>query len=134
MTTSTTDTASAILETAAAVAELDVLATLAERAESLNLCEPEFVDEQTIDISAGRHLVVVRDYLGVCTIVRPTPFPVEAVEQVREVVNRFPGHVESQQRLVRLMEDGGTAADLRDALVAGLPWQYAAADFVIDRQ
>ncbi len=44
--------------TAAAVAELDVLATLAERAENLSLCEPEFVAEQTIDIAAGRHLVV----------------------------------------------------------------------------
>ena len=45
-------------QTAAAVAELDVLASLAERAESLNLSEPEFVEEQTIDITAGRHLVV----------------------------------------------------------------------------
>ncbi|MEP5765361.1 MAG: DNA mismatch repair protein MutS [Halieaceae bacterium] len=48
--------------TAAAVAELDVLATLAERAESLGLCEPTFTDadsdEQGIDITAGRHLVV----------------------------------------------------------------------------
>jgi len=43
---------------AAAVAELDVLSTLAERAENLNLCRPEFVEEQTIDIAAGRHLVV----------------------------------------------------------------------------
>ena len=47
-----------LTQTAAAVAELDVLATLAERAESLTLCEPEFVEEQTIDITAGRHLVV----------------------------------------------------------------------------
>jgi DNA mismatch repair protein MutS len=45
-------------QTAAAVSELDVLATLAERAESLTLCKPEFVEEQTIDITAGRHLVV----------------------------------------------------------------------------
>ncbi len=43
---------------AAAVSELDVLATLAERAESLTLCEPEFVTEETLDITAGRHLVV----------------------------------------------------------------------------
>ncbi len=48
----------ALQRTAAAVAELDVLATLAERAESLSLCEPELVQEQTIDIAAGRHLVV----------------------------------------------------------------------------
>ncbi|MDJ0878256.1 MAG: DNA mismatch repair protein MutS, partial [Halieaceae bacterium] len=45
-------------QTAAAVSELDVLATLAERAESLSLCEPEFVEEPTVDITAGRHLVV----------------------------------------------------------------------------
>jgi len=41
----------------------------------------------------------------------------KAVEQVREVVSRFPGHVDAQRRLVRLTEDGGSAADLRDALV-----------------
>ncbi len=45
-------------QTAAAVSELDVLATFAERAEGLNLCQPEFVEEPTIDITAGRHLVV----------------------------------------------------------------------------
>jgi DNA mismatch repair protein MutS len=44
--------------TATAVSELDVLASLAERAENLSLCQPEFVAEQTIDIQAGRHLVV----------------------------------------------------------------------------
>jgi DNA mismatch repair protein MutS len=44
--------------TAASVSELDVLATLAERAESLGLCRPEFTQEETIDITAGRHLVV----------------------------------------------------------------------------
>ncbi|MCZ6828380.1 MAG: DNA mismatch repair protein MutS [Gammaproteobacteria bacterium] len=48
----------ALQTTAAAVSELDVLGCLAERAENLSLCQPEFVSEQTIDIEAGRHLVV----------------------------------------------------------------------------
>ncbi|MCX2982126.1 DNA mismatch repair protein MutS [Halieaceae bacterium IMCC14734] len=43
---------------AAAIAQLDVLAGLAERAASLDLCQPEFVSEPTLDIEAGRHLVV----------------------------------------------------------------------------
>ncbi|MBZ0105101.1 MAG: DNA mismatch repair protein MutS [Sulfuricella denitrificans] len=43
---------------AATVAELDVLAALAERAGALNLSAPEFCDEAIIDIQAGRHLVV----------------------------------------------------------------------------
>jgi DNA mismatch repair protein MutS len=44
--------------TATAVSELDVLACLAERAEQLSLCCPEFVTEDCLDIQAGRHLVV----------------------------------------------------------------------------
>ncbi|MDD5403604.1 MAG: DNA mismatch repair protein MutS [Sulfuricella sp.] len=43
---------------AAAVAELDVLATLAERAQALNLTAPEFCSEAVIEISGGRHPVV----------------------------------------------------------------------------
>ncbi|MCS3903020.1 DNA mismatch repair protein MutS [Methylohalomonas lacus] len=43
---------------AAAIAALDVLATFAERAESLNLAAPELGDAAGIDIRAGRHLVV----------------------------------------------------------------------------
>ncbi|MFV8817664.1 DNA mismatch repair protein MutS [Haliea sp. E17] len=43
---------------AAAVSELDVLACLAERAMSLRLCRPQFVDEPVFEISEGRHLVV----------------------------------------------------------------------------
>jgi len=43
---------------AAALAELDVLSTLAERAESLNLCRPELTEEEVLDIREGRHLVV----------------------------------------------------------------------------
>ncbi|MDX1734509.1 MAG: DNA mismatch repair protein MutS [Halioglobus sp.] len=45
-------------ETAAAVAEIDVLADLAERAEALSLCRPDFVAEEVFEVVAGRHLVV----------------------------------------------------------------------------
>jgi DNA mismatch repair protein MutS len=45
-------------DTASAVAEADVLANLAERADNLQLCRPEFCDEQVFEISQGRHLVV----------------------------------------------------------------------------
>ncbi len=47
-------------EIAAAVAEIDVLASLAERALSLNLVAPEFADEAVIEIRGGRHPVVER--------------------------------------------------------------------------
>jgi DNA mismatch repair protein MutS len=43
---------------AAALAELDALCTLAERAATLGYCAPEFTDEQKIQIDAGRHPVV----------------------------------------------------------------------------
>ena len=45
-------------QTARAVAELDVLACLAERAESLNLAKPEISNNPCIEIQGGRHLVV----------------------------------------------------------------------------
>ncbi len=45
-------------DTAAAVSEIDVLANLAERATSLNLCQPEFCGTQLFEVSQGRHLVV----------------------------------------------------------------------------
>ncbi len=48
----------ALQDCAAAVSELDVLACLAERAESLRLCRPQFVSEAIFEISEGRHLVV----------------------------------------------------------------------------
>ncbi len=51
-------------ETAAALAEIDVLAGLAERAEVLGLCAPEFSDEPGIDIGQGRHPVVERHCEG----------------------------------------------------------------------
>ena len=43
---------------AAGLAELDVIACLAERAGSLNLAQPEICTEACIEIEAGRHLVV----------------------------------------------------------------------------
>ncbi len=49
---------SPLQETAAAVAEIDVLANLAERADQLRLCQPQFCDEQVFEVIAGRHLVV----------------------------------------------------------------------------
>ena len=41
-----------------ALASLDALAALAERASTLNWCRPEFVNQPAIDITAGRHPVV----------------------------------------------------------------------------
>ncbi len=43
---------------AAAIAELDVLATFAERAATLNFSAPQFVDEAVLKITKGRHPVV----------------------------------------------------------------------------
>ncbi len=43
---------------AEALASLDALAALAERAQTLNWCRPEFVAHPCIDIDAGRHPVV----------------------------------------------------------------------------
>jgi DNA mismatch repair protein MutS len=45
-------------DSASAVAEIDVLANLAERAENLNLCRPRFCEEQLFEVVQGRHLVV----------------------------------------------------------------------------
>ena len=45
-------------ESAAALAELDVLNNLAERADALNLVQPELVDEAGLTVEGGRHLVV----------------------------------------------------------------------------
>lgn len=44
--------------TASALAELDVLANLAERADVLNLSQPVFCEQPAINIKQGRHLVV----------------------------------------------------------------------------
>jgi DNA mismatch repair protein MutS len=43
---------------AAAIAELDVLATFAERAATLSFTAPQFTDEVQLNITAGRHPVV----------------------------------------------------------------------------
>jgi len=43
---------------AAALAELDVITNLAERAESLNMSKPQLRDTPGLDIRGGRHLVV----------------------------------------------------------------------------
>ncbi len=48
----------ALQEAAAAVAELDVLSNLAERAEQLNLCRPVFSPGRELHIEQGRHPVV----------------------------------------------------------------------------
>ena len=45
-------------DSAAALAELDVLSDLAERALNLNLCRPQFVSEACMRIEQGRHPVV----------------------------------------------------------------------------
>jgi len=45
-------------QSAAALAELDVLACFAERADSLDLSKPTISDEPCIEIEGGRHLVV----------------------------------------------------------------------------
>lgn len=50
----------ALQTTATALATLDALANLAERAVALNLARPELVDEPRISITAGRHPVVER--------------------------------------------------------------------------
>ncbi|MDP1718104.1 MAG: DNA mismatch repair protein MutS, partial [Burkholderiales bacterium] len=48
----------ALQQAAGALAELDMLATFAERAVALDLSAPEFVDDELIGIEAGRHAVV----------------------------------------------------------------------------
>lgn len=50
----------ALQNAAAALAELDVLATFGERAQVLGLAAPELVDEDVLEIEAGRHPVVER--------------------------------------------------------------------------
>ena len=44
--------------TTAALAEIDVLNNLAERADTLDFCEPQLTDQPGINIEAGRHPVV----------------------------------------------------------------------------
>ncbi|MEH6386750.1 MULTISPECIES: DNA mismatch repair protein MutS [Pseudomonas] len=48
----------ALQDSAASLAELDVLANLAERAGTLDFCQPRFVEESQLIIRQGRHPVV----------------------------------------------------------------------------
>jgi DNA mismatch repair protein MutS len=57
---SLTDVLPDLQSTGIGLAELDVLASFAERAETLNLTKPEIVEEPSIEIRGGRHLVVER--------------------------------------------------------------------------
>lgn len=52
------DALPALKAMAESLAELDVLAALAERAVTLNLTQPELSDQPTLQIKGGRHLVV----------------------------------------------------------------------------
>ena len=52
------DVLPAMQDSATALAELDALVNLAERAETLDLCQPELVDAPGLHIEGGRHPVV----------------------------------------------------------------------------
>ncbi|MCF6254704.1 MAG: DNA mismatch repair protein MutS [Gammaproteobacteria bacterium] len=52
------DVLPAMQDSATALAELDALSNLSERAETLNLCQPELVDKPGLLIEGGRHPVV----------------------------------------------------------------------------
>ncbi len=52
------DESIALAKTAQALAELDVLAGWAELAREWDYCQPEFVEESVLEITAGRHPVV----------------------------------------------------------------------------
>lgn len=52
------DVLPAMQDSATALAELDALTNLAERAETLDLCQPELVDKPGLLIEGGRHPVV----------------------------------------------------------------------------
>ena len=58
------DALPALQATAASLAALDVLATLAERAVALRLVAPELADDSCIEIRGGRHLVVEQNLDG----------------------------------------------------------------------
>ena len=58
--TTLADSVKALQRTAAAVAELDVLACFAERAETLNFAPPTFTTEHRLVIKQGRHPLVER--------------------------------------------------------------------------
>ncbi len=47
-----------LVDCAAALAELDVLSSMSERAVSLNFCKPELTEKNLIEIKGGRHPVI----------------------------------------------------------------------------
>lgn len=51
-----------------------------------------------------------------------------SLEQLQEIVSRFPGHVEAQDRRVRLLDERGRSEELRDALVGLALAQRAAGE------
>jgi DNA mismatch repair protein MutS len=54
----------ALQDSASAMAELDALHNLAERADTLNFCQPELVDTPQLQIDDGRHPVVEQNLDG----------------------------------------------------------------------
>jgi DNA mismatch repair protein MutS len=73
--------AKVLLETARAIAELDVLASLAEAAAQNNYVCPEVVEEPILDIESGRHPVVERSLSGIRFVANDSVF--ESGEIVR---------------------------------------------------
>ncbi|MEM8564347.1 MAG: DNA mismatch repair protein MutS, partial [Pseudomonadota bacterium] len=49
---------SALQDSASAVSEVDVICSLAERGDALNLCRPLFCEEPVFEVVDGRHLVI----------------------------------------------------------------------------
>ncbi|OMH39183.1 DNA mismatch repair protein MutS [Motiliproteus sp. MSK22-1] len=82
-------------ESAAALAELDVLHNLAERAEQLNYCAPKLSEESGIEITGGRHSVVEQ--------VTDTPF----------VANDLQMHAERRMLIVTGPNMGGKSTYMR---------------------
>jgi len=80
-----------------AVAELDVLVNLAERAETLNMIEPQLSDDPGISIRSGRHLVVEQ--------VLDTPF----------VANDLIMHDERRMLIITGPNMGGKSTYMRQA-------------------
>ncbi|HVV68420.1 MAG TPA: DNA mismatch repair protein MutS [Gammaproteobacteria bacterium] len=91
--------------TASALAELDVLNNLAERATTLNLVAPEFQQQPGIFIEAGRHLVI------------------EQVSQAPFVPNDIQCHAERRMLLITGPNMGGKSTYMRQtALIALLAY------------
>ncbi|MCV6606463.1 MAG: DNA mismatch repair protein MutS, partial [Porticoccaceae bacterium] len=87
---------------AAAVSELDVLANLAERADTLSLVEPQLSNKPGLSITAGRHLVVEQ--------VLDTPF----------VANDLSFHDERRMLVITGPNMGGKSTYMRQAALIAL--------------